>query len=632
MSGQSNEHSRGYILLVAIIGIIVIVFDGGVMLQPNLGSLNTLYTPGGVAWFFFKKNGYIFRGLYIFAVLILSYSELMSMRRRENKTERIMELITYLLVFLLFGTLYVVSDLIPFEKNVKNILYIIGFIGGSISAVLLGKNISSKPKVAITSTNLGSDNKRMVDDKIFWFKTNDGYINIINPFQGIFVNGGAGAGKSASIAHPVIVQMIENEWTGVVYDFKFFDLTNVVYTAYRRKKEQFKNIPFKVINFTDLKRSHRVNPLNPLYLKDEAFIEEYVTTILKNLNKEWIKKSDFFVTSAILLLKAVVIFFKNNHPEYCDLPHVVCFCNNATAEEVVNTLKVDKMAKAVASSVSEAVEKGAMEQVAGVLGSLKAELQKLENKNFYWVLGGDDVNLDLNNKEKRGMLCVVNDQQKTDTISPLISLIITVARKMMNVKNREKSIFLLDEAPTLYLPKFEELPSTGRSNKICAMYMGQDISQMDSMYGKDARRNILGSLGNTFFGNATEGETLKYISEFFGKEDRVVENSSIGSSKSAGNNSKSENISFNIQERQIIKPQDVASLKIGEFCGKIVGRENSFYKARFKMLVDYPDGYGIDPEGYEVPEFNKNVTPEIVEMYYEKVYEEVKNLISNYNP
>jgi len=628
---QATDHGRGYIILVAVIGLIVILFDGGVHLQPNIGSVRVIYEQGSVAYRFFMKNGYVFRALYLFAVLVLAYSELMQMKRKDKKFDRVMDMVIYSSLFVVFGLLYVFCDSLPLSSLVMKVLYVIGLVGGTVSAIVLGKNISSKPKVDLVSTNMGSDDKRLDNKDSFWFKTEDGYLNIVNPFQGVFVNGGAGAGKSASIAHPVIMQMVENGWTGIVYDFKYFDLTDVVYTAYCRKPDMFKEIPLKIINFTDMKRTHRVNPLDPEYLRDEAFVEEYVTTILKNLNKEWIKKSDFFVTSAILLLKAVVIFFKNNHPDICDLPHVVCFCNNATAEQLVNSLKVDRMAKAIASSVSEAVEKGAMEQVAGVLGTLKAEMQKLENKNFYWVTGGNDVSLNLNNPKEKRLLCLVNDQQKTETISPLISLIITVSRKMMNVKGKEKSIFLLDEAPTLYLPKIEELPNTGRSNRICAMYMGQDISQMDSMYSKDIRRNILGSLGNTFFGNATEGETLKYISEFFGKEDRIVENTSIGSSKSSGSNTQSENISFNVQERHIIKPQDVASLKIGEFCGKIVARENSFYRVRFKMLKDYPDGYGVDPTGYTVPEFNKDVTQDVIDKFYEQVYTDVLDLIAKYN-
>lgn len=632
MSSQgAGEHSRGYLFLVAAIGLIVILFDGGVHLQPNLGKISFMYEQGGVAYRFFMRNGSVFRGLYLLAVLVLAYSELMSMKRKENEFDKNVDLVMYALLFVGFGLLYVFCDKLPVGVFMGKALYVVGLVGGTVSAILLGKNVSAKKKTDIKTTDLGSDDIRLSNPNSFWFKTKEGYINIVNPFQGVFVNGGAGAGKSASIAHPVIMQMVENGWTGIVYDFKFFDLTDVVYTAYNRKEEMFKEIPLKIINFTDMKRTHRVNPLHPDYLKDEAYVEEYVTTILKNLNKEWIKKSDFFVTSAILLLKAVVIFFKNNHPDICDLPHIVCFCNNATAEQLVKTMMVDTMAKAVASSVSEAVEKGAMEQVAGVIGTLKAEMQKLENKNFYWVLGGNDVSLDLNNPERKRLLCLVNDQQKTDTISPLISLIITVSRKMMNVKGKEKSIYLLDEAPTLFLPKLEELPNTGRSNKICVMYMGQDISQMDSMYNKDIRRNILGSLGNTFFGNATEVETLEYISKFFGREDRIVENTSIGTSKSSGSKSQSENISFNVQERSIIKPQDIASLNIGEFCGKIVARENSFYRAQFEMLKDYPDGYGVDPTGFNVPEFNKDVTQEVIEMNYKQVYADIIELIAKYN-
>ena len=95
---------------------------------------------------------------------------------------------------------------------------------------------------------------------------------------------------------------------------------------------------------------------------------------------------------------------------------------------------------------SEAVEKDAMEQVAGVIATLKSQTQKLDNENFFWVLSGNDIDLNLNSPSNKQLLCLINDQQKEETITPVISLIVTVARKLMNTKHREKSIFLLDEA------------------------------------------------------------------------------------------------------------------------------------------------------------------------------------------
>jgi hypothetical protein len=475
-------------------------------------------------------------------------------------------------------------------------------------------------------SDLSSDKKRKNMENGFSFKTTDGWINILNPFRGIFVNGGAGAGKTASIAAPMIDQMVKNGWSGIVYDYKYFDLTNVVYSAYKRYPEAFKKVPLKIVNFTDLSRTNRINPIAPEYISDTMFIEEYANAILKNLNKDWIKKAgDFFVAQPILLLKAMIMFFAKKLPEICTIPHVFTAINQFSSEQIVSLLKNDVQSMSISSAIKEAVEKEAFEQVAGVISSLKGETQKLDNENFFWVLSGNEINLNLNDKDSPVLLCIVNDQQKEETIAPVASLIVTVCRKMMNVKRRHKSIFLLDEAPTMYLPKFETLPNTGRSNKICATFIAQDISQIDTMYGKDARRNILGSMSNTFFGNCNELDTLKYVSDFFGKEERIVENTSMGKNKSVGSNSSNTNVSFNVQEKSILRIQDVASLSTGEYVGKIVDRKpNSYFRAQFVRLEDQ----GIITDKYEVPSFAHNVD---ARRNYDKIISEVMSLKDTFN-
>lgn len=630
---EENKNLR--FLLIGIL-FIMVLWDFTATVSPILADNARIFS--GIANLkgmqkLFLQSGYMFRAAFLFVLFVVAYNELFSMKRKESKMDRTTEILLYGGLFLLFGLLFVfVREVGIFEgRRIMIYAYIFFFVFSFIACIAFAKALANLVKRPIQETDLSPDTERIVNENTFWFKVDDGYINIRNAFQGVFVNGGAGAGKSASIAHPVIFQMAENGWTGIVYDFKFFDLTNVVYSAYKAFPEAGQRIPLKVVNFTDMSRTHRINPLNPAYLTDSAFIEEFVSTILKNLNKEWIKKTDFFATSAILTMKAIVMFFAKNHPDICDIPHIFVFINNATTEKIVQVLKNDRQALAVASSLAEAVEKEAMEQVAGVIATLKSQTQKLENENFYWVLSpekGEDINLALNDPNDPRLLCLINDQQKTDTITPIISLIITVARKLMNVKGKEKSIFLLDEAPTLYLPRFEELPNTGRSNRICSFYMGQDLSQMDTMYGKDVRRNITGSLGNTFFGNATEGETLKYVAEFFGKEDKIVENTSVGHNKNSGSNGMSENISFNIQEKYIIRPQEVASLEIGRFCGKIVARNpNSFFMAQFKQLKDYPKPYNGNPESDKVPSFATGVD---VKRNYERIYRNVDALLEFY--
>ena len=58
-------------------------------------------------------------------------------------------------------------------------------------------------------------------------------LRVVNPFRGVLVVGGTGSGKTRSLAHSFLYQGVLKGYTGLVYDFKFPDLTSVAQTAYR---------------------------------------------------------------------------------------------------------------------------------------------------------------------------------------------------------------------------------------------------------------------------------------------------------------------------------------------------------------------------------------------------------------
>ena len=85
-----------------------------------------------------------------------------------------------------------------------------------------------------------------------------------------------------------------------------------------------------------------------------------------------------------------------------------------------------------------------------------------------------------------------------EAFAPLISCICTVALKSMNQQNKHHSFVLLDEAPTLYIPKFEQIPATARSNKVVTIFMAQDLSQIEKNYGMKEAETIVSNLNNHF--------------------------------------------------------------------------------------------------------------------------------------
>ncbi|MGV8829926.1 MAG: type IV secretory system conjugative DNA transfer family protein [Breznakibacter sp.] len=580
----------------------------------------------------FVQNGEYIRAGFCGIFLIYAYNEVISLSLKAHDFDKRQYIIITAFSTVIISCAFIFIRHLRLEHELLVVLYPLFWILTMVSCYHFAKALSIRTKIVGDETDLNGEKEPR--GMISLQTTENRFINILNQFQGILVVGSAGSGKTASVGIPILYEAVKNQFTGIVYSYKKFDLADVVNTAYHYYPETADSVALKVINFTNMHKTHRINPIHPNYIFNESFIDEYVSCIVKNLNKEWIKKQDFFATSSMLLLKAVITFLKNRHPDYCSIPHAFSIINHLGASDIVEMLSHDPKAKVISSSLAEGVTAGAGDQTAGVIASIKNVTIKLDNENFFWVLSGNDIDLNLNMPDRKTMLVLVNDPQTEETITPLISLIVTVARKLMNVPGRAPSIFALDEAPTLFIPNFDTLPATGRSNKISVLYMCQDLSQMEETYTEVGSRKIKGSLSNTFYGNCAENKTLKYISESFGKVDKIIENQSIGRNKSTGSVGQSDNVSYNVQERFLIKDSEVASFKIGEFCGKIIGNEEKpFFRVRFGLLEE---SLGMKPDSQKVPDYAL-MCPHItdtevlhsclaVHENYLKIIEEVKTL------
>ena len=157
-------------------------------------------------------------------------------------------------------------------------------------------------------------------------KERKSWINFINPMRGLLVMGSPGSGKSYFIIQNIIRQHIEKGFSMFIYDFKYDDLTRIAYNHFLKHKQVYKVEPkFYIINFDDLSRCHRCNPLHPEGMKDITDAVESARTILLGLNRSWIKKQgEFFIESPINFVTAVIWYLrKYKEGEYCTLPHVI---------------------------------------------------------------------------------------------------------------------------------------------------------------------------------------------------------------------------------------------------------------------------------------------------------------------
>lgn len=152
-------------------------------------------------------------------------------------------------------------------------------------------------------------------------KMHRGWINIINPFRGTIVLGTPGSGKSFGIIDPFIRQHSAKGFALMVYDFKFPTLAKTLFYQYCKNRKAGKlpdNCGFRIVNFTDVEYSNRINPIQRKYIPDLAAASETAATLLASLNKGGGEKKGgseaFFTNSAENFLAAIIYFFVNFHP------------------------------------------------------------------------------------------------------------------------------------------------------------------------------------------------------------------------------------------------------------------------------------------------------------------------------
>ncbi|RZK34611.1 MAG: hypothetical protein EOO61_13290, partial [Hymenobacter sp.] len=408
----------------------------------------------------------------------------------------------------------------------------------------------------------------------FSFSTQEGIIRLHNIFRGIFICGGPGSGKSKSVIEPIIQQSAAANLTGILYDRKFPTLAVEVAGAY-----QTSSVSIYYVNFTDLTRSHRINPVGPNLLTNASYAREAAVTTIGNLDYKASQKRDIWIQTAEALLTGSIWYLRNNYPEHCTLPHASSLIIEAHPKALLELLNSDEEVRGLIAAITSSLD--SEKTLASIFTTVQSYLGVLNTPEIFWVMSGNDVPFDLNDPLKPSFLVVGNDADLPATYSPLISLIIATATKRMNKPNKLPSIVILDEAPTLFIPNFQELPATARANQVATVYAVQDISQMEGQLGPQQSEMLLGNLSNQFYGRSTNPKTLQRITTLFGKHDVEYQSTSAGRSSGDRSSSSSQNISTSVQQRDRLPMQSIRDLRTGQFAGFIAEGNVSEFVSQF---------------------------------------------------
>lgn len=453
-------------------------------------------------------------------------------------------------------------------------------------------------------------------------KVRKSWINIINPFRGLLVCGSPGAGKSYFVIQHIIKQHIRKGFTMLVYDFKYDDLTRIAYNTLLRNKSGYQVVPeFYTINFDDLSKSHRCNPLDASTMFDITDATEASRSIMMGLNRDWItKQGDFFVESPINFLTAIIWFLKKyENGKFLTLPHVIELMQ-VDYEKLSSVLRTEPEIEVLINPFISAYQNDAMEQLEGQVASAKIGMARLSSPQLYWVLSANDFTLDINDPEKPKIVCLANNPQKQQIYGAVLSLYITRLIKLVNQKNRLKSSLVFDEFPTIFFNDIDSLIATARSNKVATCLGIQDFSQLKKDYGPDQSAVIMNITGNIISGQVT-GETSKFLSERFGKINQIKESVSINRTDTSV--SKSSQLDFAIPQSKI------AGLSSGEFVGMVADDPSNKIKLKsfHCEIINNHQRLKLETDGYRELPAIAEVNVSMVNANFKKIKSEIAEII-----
>lgn len=446
-------------------------------------------------------------------------------------------------------------------------------------------------------------------------KFRPGWVNIVNPFRGTWVVGTPGSGKTFSIVEPFIRQHSAKGFSMVVYDYKYPTLATELFYHYKKNKAAGivpPNCEFNVINFVDVEYSKRVNPIQLKYIFNLAQAQETAETLLDSLQKgkkEGGGGSDqFFQTSASNFLAANFQFFCNYKKkpydkdgnelsfdktidpetgqlkptgivrdamgnivtpaywlgEYSDLPHILSFLNEDYTT-IFEVLMTDPEVAPLLGPFRTAFENKAMEQLEGMIGTLRVFTSRLATKESYWIFGkdGDDFDLKVSDPEHPSYLVIANDPEMEGINGALNALILNrlVTRVNTGFGTNNPVSIIVDELPTLYFHKIDRLVGTARSNKVAVTLGFQELPQLESDYGKVGMQKVITTCGNVVSGSARSKETLEWLSnDIFGKVVQLKKGVTIDRDRT----------SININENldSLVPGSKIADMATGWICGQ----------------------------------------------------------------
>lgn len=472
----------------------------------------------------------------------------------------------------------------------------------------------------------------------FTFDTKSGPLHLNKPEYGIYFEAGAGGGKSVLIKD-MLRQSCEKGYAGVLYDFEGdctepggAELTRTILTSlkkYNQGPKPFGKVSFAYLNFADPTRTVRVNPLSPKYIKSTLDLNEFATTLMTNLEPDWLKKKDFWAGNAINYTYGILVRLYNDPAlhKYMTIPHLVAICTK-DYEGVFNWILEDKSLERRMMPIYVAWKEDAKSQLAGAVSSAALPITRLLEPEIFWPLSpqseDETFDLDITNEHHPVFFSVGTVPKNKYALGPVCSLVLLICMNNMNQFGKRRSLFVVDELPTIFIPNLDNLPATARKKGVTTVLSVQSFKQLEYAYSPEKAKITRDNLSNQFIGKTRNDETAKHIINFFGKKDITKESMSTSDS--------GESYSYQTQKENKLEIDDVLNQPIGHWTGVLADGTPPYFHLQFGYNEPPLDDIPVFARRWQTGEdaLDHRLAKTDVLENYNRVLKEIDDLIAPY--
>ena len=210
------------------------------------------------------------------------------------------------------------------------------------------------------------------------FKIKGGSFKINNIKRGASIIGSAGSGKTESVVFNFLQHFSKHKFSGVIHDYKNFEITEMAFPLFEKNE-----IDFKVISFDNI--HDRVNPIAPRYMTNEESVNEVARVLIENLLEQResgsIGTTKFFNDAAEGLIGGLIWKLRTSHPQYCTLPHLIAVYQYLNTSSLIAFLSKNTTSRAMANAFISG--KDSDRQTAGVKSTLANALKKISTQRIF---------------------------------------------------------------------------------------------------------------------------------------------------------------------------------------------------------------------------------------------------------